>query len=85
MVDMYIYIHMYIYGWYVVCMWYMFLLIHWWLDGSRFRYVMYIARNPPTKETSCVEDVTESGQFITTSAEVTANGGLVRESPPKWP
>ena len=26
-----------------------------------------------------------SGQFITTSAEVTPNGGLVRESPPKWP
>ena len=25
----------------------------------------------------------ESGQFITTSAEVTPNGGLVRESPPK--
>ena len=25
------------------------------------------------------------GQFITTSAEVTPNGGLVRESPPKWP
>ena len=25
-----------------------------------------------------------SGQFITTSAEVTPNGGLVRESPPKW-
>ena len=27
----------------------------------------------------------DSGQFITTSAEVTPNGGLVRESPPKWP
>ena len=27
----------------------------------------------------------KSGQFITTSAEVTPNGGLVRESPPKWP
>ena len=26
-----------------------------------------------------------SGQFITTSAEVTPNGGLVRESPQKWP
>ena len=26
-----------------------------------------------------------SGQFIATSAEVTPNGGLVRESPPKWP
>ena len=26
-----------------------------------------------------------SVQFITTSAEVTPNGGLVRESPPKWP
>ena len=26
-----------------------------------------------------------SGQFRTTSAEVTPNGGLVRESPPKWP
>ena len=26
-----------------------------------------------------------SGQFITTSAEVTPNGGLGRESPPKWP
>ena len=26
-----------------------------------------------------------SGQFITTSAEVTPNGGLVRESPPKLP
>ena len=26
-----------------------------------------------------------SGQFITTSAEVTPNGGLVRESTPKWP
>ena len=26
-----------------------------------------------------------SGQIITTSAEVTLNGGLVRESPPKWP
>ena len=26
-----------------------------------------------------------SGQFITTSAEVTPNGGLVRESPLKWP
>ena len=26
-----------------------------------------------------------SGQFITTSAEVTRNGGLGRESPPKWP
>ncbi len=26
-----------------------------------------------------------AGQFITTSAEVTPNGGLVRESPPKWP
>ena len=25
------------------------------------------------------------GQFMTTSAEVTPNGGLVRESPPKWP
>ena len=31
--------------------------------------------------TCCIE----SGQFITTSAEVTPNGGLVRESPPKWP
>ena len=28
---------------------------------------------------------TSSGQFITTSAEVTPNGGLVRESPQKWP
>ena len=26
-----------------------------------------------------------SRQFITTSAEVTPNGGLVRESPQKWP
>ena len=26
-----------------------------------------------------------SGQFIATSAEVTPNGGLVRESPAKWP
>ncbi len=26
-----------------------------------------------------------SGKFIATSAEVTPNGGLVRESPPKWP
>ena len=26
-----------------------------------------------------------SRQFIATSAEVTPNGGLVRESPPKWP
>ena len=26
-----------------------------------------------------------TGQFITTSAEVTPNGGLVRESLPKWP
>ena len=26
-----------------------------------------------------------SGQFITTSAKVTPNGGLVRESPLKWP
>ena len=26
-----------------------------------------------------------SAQFITTSAEVTPNGGLVMESPPKWP
>ena len=29
------------------------------------------------------EPSTVSGQFITTSAEVTPNGGLVRESPPK--
>ena len=29
--------------------------------------------------------VESSRQFITTSAEVTTNGGLVRESPPKWP
>ena len=28
---------------------------------------------------------TKSGQFITTSAKVTPNGGLVREFPPKWP
>ena len=29
--------------------------------------------------------IKQSGQFITTSAEVTPNGGLVRESSPKWP
>ena len=32
-----------------------------------------------------VQCLIKSGQFITTSAEVTPNGGLVRESPPKWP
>ncbi len=32
-----------------------------------------------------VQRCIQSGQFITTSAEVTPSGGLVRESPPKWP
>ena len=38
-------------------------------------------------ETSCMMGWVGhiSGQIITTSAEVTPNGGLVRESPPKWP
>ena len=40
-------------------------------------------RNMPIDMRSVKVDT--SGQFITTSAEVTPNGGLVRESPPKWP
>ena len=37
------------------------------------------------KKTSSMSISTIYGQFITTSAEVTPNGGLVRESFPKWP
>ena len=32
-----------------------------------------------------VDDDDDAGQIIATSAEVTPNGGLVRESPPKSP
>ena len=36
-----------------------------------------------TSKTLFFQSIIVSGQFITTSAEVTLNGGLVREYPPK--
>ena len=46
-----------------------------------------IQPKPSTKVISLLfpSPLMQSGQFITTSAEVTPNGGLVSKSPPKWP
>ena len=52
-------------------------------DWKKMMQGYFLHETHCTLKLGVLED--ESGQIIPTSAEVTPNGGLVRESPPKSP